>query len=65
MIIGYENTNLPENSIGYAYLPATIIVGLVSSVTAKYGVKIAHRMKQKLGLGLVRFMLMALNLLMR
>ena len=49
------------------YLPATIIVGLVSSLTAKYGVKIAHRMKQKkLRIGFAFLvMLMALNLLMR
>ena len=67
MIIGYENINLPENSIGYVYLPATIIVGLVSSLTAKYGVKIAHRMKQKKLRIVFAFlvMLMALNLLMR
>ena len=67
VIIGYEHINLPENSIGYVYLPATIIVGLVSSLTAKYGVKIAHRMKQKkLRIGFAFLvMLMALNLLMR
>ena len=47
VIIGYENINLPDNSVGYIYLPATLIVGLMSSVTAKYGVNIAHRMKQK------------------
>ena len=35
IFIGYGNINLPENSIGYIYLPATIIVGLMSSLTAK------------------------------
>ena len=41
MVIGFENINLPNNSIGYIYLPATLIVGLMSSITAKYGVNIA------------------------
>jgi hypothetical protein len=67
ILIGYGNVNLPENSIGYIYLPATIIVGLMSSLTAKYGVNIAHRMKQKkLRIGFAFLvMIMALNLLMR
>ena len=67
IFIGYGNINLPENSIGYIYLPATIIVGLMSSLTAKYGVNIAHRMKQKkLRIGFAFLvMIMALNLLMR
>ena len=33
------------------YLPATIIVGLMSSLTAKFGVNIAHRMKQPIPSG--------------
>ena len=67
IVIGYGNINLPDNSIGYIYLPATIIVGLMSSLTAKYGVNIAHRMKQKkLRIGFAFLvMIMALNLLMR
>ena len=64
---GYDNINLPNNSIGFIYLPATIIVGLTSSLTAKFGVNIAHRMKQKkLRIGFAFLvMIMALNLLMR
>ena len=67
VIIGYENINLPDNSIGYIYLPATLIVGLMSSITAKYGVNIAHRMKQKKLRIAFAFlvMIMALNLLTR
>ena len=68
MIIGIDrNVDLPQNSIGYVYLPATIIVGLTSSITAKYGVNIAHRMKQKKLRIAFAFlvMIMALNLLMR
>ena len=67
MIIGFDNINIPENSVGYVYLPATIIVGLMSSFTAKYGVNIAHRMKQKKLRIAFAFLviIMALNLLMR
>ena len=67
ILIGYENFNLPEYSVGYVYLPATIIVGVMSSLTAKFGVNIAHRMKQKKLRIAFAFlvMIMALNLLMR
>ena len=58
---------LPYYSIGYVYLPATIIVGITSSLTARFGVNIAHRMKQKKLRIAFAFlvMIMALNLLMR
>ena len=67
ILIGYGNLDLPEYSLGYVYLPATIIVGVMSSITAKYGVNIAHRMKQKKLRIAFAFlvMIMALNLLMR
>ena len=67
ILIGYDNLNLPEYSFGYVYLPATIIVGVMSSLTAKFGVNIAHRMKQKKLRIAFAFlvMIMALNLLMR
>ena len=67
IVIGYDAVDLPDNSIGFVYLPATIIVGIMSSITAKYGVNIAHRMKQKKLRIAFAFlvMIMALNLLMR
>ena len=67
IIIGYDNESLPGNSLGFIYLPATIIVGIMSSITAKYGVNIAHRMKQKKLRIAFAFLviIMALNLLMR
>ena len=67
MIVGFNESNLPDYSIGYVYLPATVIVGVMSSLTAKFGVNIAHRMKQKkLRIAFAfLFMIMALNLLMR
>ena len=67
MIVGLHENNLPNYSIGYVYLPATIVVGIMSSFTAKFGVNIAHRMKQKKLRIAFAFlvMIMALNLLMR
>ena len=67
IFIGQDSEILPDNSIGYVYLPATVIVGIMSSITAKYGVNIAHRMKQKKLRIAFAFlvMIMALNLLMR
>ena len=67
MLVGLNATDLPNYSIGYVYLPATIIVGIMSSITAKVGVNIAHRMKQKKLRIAFAFlvMIMALNLLMR
>ena len=67
MIVGLHENNLPNYSIGYVYLPATIVVGIMSSLTAKFGVNIAHRMKQKKLRIAFAFlvMIMALNLLMR
>ena len=58
---------LSGNSWGYVYLPAALIVGIVSSLTARFGVKIAHRMKQKKLRIAFAFlvMIMALNLLTR
>jgi uncharacterized membrane protein YfcA len=67
ILIGLDSEILPDSSIGYVYLPATVIVGIMSSITAKYGVNIAHRMKQKKLRIAFAFlvMIMALNLLMR
>ena len=65
--IGFDEVILPDNSWGYVYLPAALTVGVVSSLTARFGVKIAHRMKQKKLRIAFAFlvMIMALNLLTR
>ncbi len=67
MVIGSSEIGLPTYSLGYVYLPAAIVVGLVSLSTARIGVKIAHRMKHnKLRVGFaILVTIMALNLLMR
>ncbi len=64
---GLQHGSLPEGSLGYVYLPATLIVGVVSSLTARFGVKLAHRMKQrKLRIAFAFLvMIMAINLLTR
>ena len=47
MLVGSGNHLLPENTFGYVYFPAMILVGIASLLTAKVGVKAAHRIKQK------------------
>lgn len=65
--VGFDEKILPDNSWGYVYFPAALIVGIVSSLTASFGVKIAHRMKQKKLRIAFAFIviIMALNLLTR
>ena len=67
MIVGKDLLNLPEYSVGYVYFPAAIIVGLASVITARIGVKAAHRIKQrKLRIAFALLvMIMGLNLLLR
>tara|TARA_B100001013_G_scaffold343709_1_gene272016 strand:+ start:1184 stop:2023 length:840 start_codon:yes stop_codon:yes gene_type:complete len=67
MMVGQSLTNLPEYSLGYVYLPGAIIVGLASVITARVGVRAAHRIKQrKLRIGFsLLVMIMGLNLLLR
>ncbi len=41
---GFGNTNLPEYSLGYVYLPAVAGIACASVLTAPLGVKLAHRL---------------------
>ena len=67
MLVGSGQSNLPEQSFGYVYLPAACLVGLASAFTAPVGAKIAHRMKQKKLRIAFAFivMFMGINLLLR
>lgn len=67
MIVGSSIVNLPDYSVGYVYLPGTIVVGLASAWSAIVGVRAAHRINQrKLRLAFaLLLMLMGLNLLLR
>ncbi len=42
MIVGSAQTNLPENTIGYVYWPAAVLIVLSSTLFAPLGAKIAH-----------------------
>lgn len=44
LINGWGATSLPGWSVGYVYLPALLLVSLVSSVTAPFGARLAHRL---------------------
>ena len=42
--LGWNNAGLPEESVGYIYLPAFVGIVLLSVLTAPYGAKLAHRL---------------------
>lgn len=44
VFMGWDNLALPEYSMGYLYLPATLGIIISSTVFAKVGAKLAHRL---------------------
>ena len=44
IIIGWDNVNLPETSLGYIYLPALAGIVLTSVPFARVGAKLAHKL---------------------
>ncbi len=46
--LGLDNSNLPEHSLGYVYLPALIGISLSSVFTASIGANIAHSVSDKM-----------------
>ena len=44
LINGWSATGLPDGSLGYVYLPALLMISLVSSFTAPVGARLAHRL---------------------
>lgn len=44
LINGWGSSGLPEWSLGYVYLPALLLVSLVSTWTAPLGARLAHRL---------------------
>ncbi len=44
MLVGRSETELPEWSLGFVYLPALFGVALASMICARFGVKLAHRL---------------------
>ena len=48
VIAGLDNPGRPELSIGYVYVPAFLGVVLTSTVAARFGARLAHRLDQTL-----------------
>ena len=48
IMLGLDNLNLPEHSLGYVYLPALIGISLSSVFTASIGANIAHSVSDKM-----------------
>lgn len=44
LLTGWDNNMLPEYSVGYVYLPATLGIIISSTVFAKIGAKLVHRL---------------------
>ncbi|MFV0371654.1 MAG: sulfite exporter TauE/SafE family protein [Azonexus sp.] len=44
LINGWGSGGLPSWSVGYVYLPALVLIGLVSTLTAPLGARLAHRL---------------------
>lgn len=58
LLMGWNNPHLPENSLGYIYLPALLGIITTSTLFAKFGAKLAHRLqpnilKKMLSIGLL------------
>lgn len=47
IIMGWNNPALPENSFGYLYWPAMLGIILSSTIFAKFGALLAHRMEPR------------------
>jgi len=44
MVSGYGEPNLPTYSVGYVYLPAVVLISIVSVFTAPLGVSLSHKL---------------------
>lgn len=44
MINGWGSSGTPDYSIGYVYLPAVVLISVISYFTAPLGAKLAHRL---------------------
>jgi uncharacterized membrane protein YfcA len=47
VIAGLHSGNLPAYSTGYIYWPAALIIGVISLFAASWGVKLSHRLPEK------------------
>jgi uncharacterized membrane protein YfcA len=44
LVNGWGSAGLPDWSLGYVFLPALVLISLVSVFTAPYGARLAHRL---------------------
>jgi uncharacterized protein len=44
LINGWGAGDLPSGSVGYVYLPALVLLSVLSGVTAPIGARLAHRL---------------------
>jgi len=44
VMMGWQNQSLPENSVGFVYLPALVTILLTSMLFAPLGARLAHRL---------------------
>jgi len=44
MVTGWQDSQLPEWSLGFVYLPALLGIALTSVFFARFGAKLAHKL---------------------
>lgn len=47
VLLGWDETNLPDYHLGYVYLPAMIAIAIGSVITAPFGAYLAHKLPTK------------------
>lgn len=48
MLIGWDNPQLPQWSLGFVYLPAMVGIALTSMFFARFGARLAHKLSPRL-----------------
>jgi len=48
MLLGWNNAQLPEWSLGFVYLPAMVGIAITSMFFARFGARLAHRLSPRL-----------------
>ncbi|MNC58231.1 Sulfite exporter TauE/SafE [compost metagenome] len=46
-VFGWDAPGRPPLSLGYVNVPAAVIMGLLTALTAPYGARLAHRLNRK------------------
>ena len=64
VVAGWDAQDLPLGSLGYVYLPAVVLISIVSFFTAPLGAKLAHRLPVATLKKIFALLVMALSLKM-